>query len=175
MTTTPARRILFTLGGVVALVAVAAGLLVLSGEARTAAAQNLYEHAVARYMLNDVNDCEIALRKVARNYPDLALGALAQLKLAFLAYDERGDIEGSRAQFQRYLDDHPESVMYLSRAPLPEYEGELELVAYYYLGRIAQQQGQADVASKWFEKIIQQGSQNPANMIVGETRVLLEH
>lgn len=104
-------------------------------------AQRLYEKAVAHYMLQRVDASEAAFRELADHYQDLSIGALAELKFTFIAYDQYDDLDRAEQLFLAFLQTHPDDVMYLSQLPLPDYEGELQLVAYYFLGRIAQDRG----------------------------------
>jgi len=107
---------------------------------------------------------------------------MAQIKLAFLAYDEddgedaaarRTRLDRAEGLFKQYLDEHRERVMYLSNSPMPDYEGELELVAWYFLGRIAGDRGSRAEQRRWYEKVAGTESRNPGNMIVSKVRVLL--
>lgn len=146
-----------------------------AGLRRKLRAQRLYERAVAQYMLQRVDDSEATFHELAQHFGDLPIGALAELKIAFIAYDEHENLDRAEQLFHEFLDTHPQDVMYLSQAPLPDYEGELQLVAYYFLGRIAQDRGDTPGARRWFERIVTRGSRNPGNMIVGETATLLRH
>lgn len=149
---------------------------------RSYRAQQLYVHAIALYMVVKVDEAKDTLEKIADRYAELPIGAMARIKLAFLAYDDDDNETESQRQarldraerlFTQYLDDHPQSVLYLSNSPMPDYEGELELVAWYFLGRIARDRGNIDQALAWFHKVADTGSENPSNMIVGKTNVLL--
>ena len=152
---------------------------------RSLAARKLYSHAVSRYMIQDVTGAAGSFRTIAQQYGDLPIGAMAEIKLAFLAYDVDDDegpdshearrrrLDRAEALFRRYLDEHPQSVMYLSSSPLPDYEGELGLVAWYFLGRIAGDRGNTEEQRAWYEKIIDAGSRNKGNMIVSKVTVLL--
>ena len=60
--------------------------------------------------------------------------------------------------------------MYVARWPSNDYEGELELVARFHLGCIAQDRHDAETAREYFRRIIASGSRNPANLIIAETR-----
>ena len=152
---------------------------------RSLAARKLYTHAVSRYMIHDVDGAAGTFQTIARQYGDLPIGATARVKLAFLAYDADDDegpdshearrrrLDRAEALFRRYLDEHPQSVMYLSSSPLPDYEGELGLVAWYFLGRIAGDRGNTEEQRTWYEKIINAGSRNQGNMIVSKVTVLL--
>ncbi|MFH0964824.1 MAG: tetratricopeptide repeat protein [Planctomycetota bacterium] len=140
---------------------------------RRLAADRLYEKAIGHYMLERVDESLATFKEIASRYADLPLGALAQLKIAFLTYDQWHNLDKAESLFREFLDKHPDGVMYLSEVSLPDYDGELELVAYYFLGRIASDRGRPDEARAWFDKILARGSANPANMIVGETTVLV--
>ena len=152
---------------------------------RKLAARKLYTHAVSRYMIQDVEGAAETFRTIARQYGDLPLGAMAEIKLAFLEYDADDDegphdtearnarLDRAEALFRRYLDEHPHSVMYLSSSPLPDYEGELELVAWYFLGRIAGDRGNTQEQCAWYQRIVETGSRNKGNMIVSKVTVLL--
>ena len=140
---------------------------------RRLAAQRQYEHAFAAYMMSDVDEAEKTFSEIASKYADLPIGVMAKLKVAFLAYDERKDLDRAEALFTQVLDEHPDGVLYLSDSPVPDYEGELELVAHYFLGLIARERGDAAGARAWLEKVANQGSCNPANLIVAATSDLL--
>jgi len=142
---------------------------------RASNAIRAYEAGVAAYMLYDVPKARHHFAQVARTYGDLPLGALAELKVAFLAYDEAGDLDEAQRLFEHYLDTHPQTVVHLPQTPQRfEYFGELELVAWYFLGRIADDRGDRAEARRWFERIVRTGSRNPANFIVSETRLILK-
>ena len=140
---------------------------------RRLAAQRRYEHAFAAYMMSDVDESEKTFSDIARQYADLPIGVMAKLKVAFLAYDDRKDLDRAEALFTQVLDEHPDGALYLSDSPVPDYEGELELVAYYFLGLIARERGDARAARVWLERVANQGSCNPANLIVAATSDLL--
>lgn len=141
---------------------------------RRLTAKRLYQKAVAAYMLKQVDECEKLFEVIADRYGDLPIGALAELKIAFLSYDQHEDLNGAETLFLRFLKDHPDGVMYISDAPLPEYNGELELVAFYFLGKIAIERGDNQQGESWFKRIVKQGSRNPANIMVGQTKALLQ-
>ena len=147
-----------------------------------AAAQRLYGHAVSLYMINDLDGAAHAFRTIAERYHHLPIGAMARLKLAFLVYDaDDNETPAARATrldraeelFNAYLGEHPQSVMYLSNSPMPDYEGELEIVAWYFLGRIAGDRGDTGRRRMWYEKVARTKSRNPGNMIVSKVTVLL--
>ena len=140
---------------------------------RRVAANALYEHAVAAYMLSDIEESRAGFAEIAQRYRDLPIGALAELKLAFFAYDEDKDIEGAEVMFRRFLQAHPEGITFFLESPAPEYEGELELVAEFFLGRIAQDRSRDREARRIFEAIVAKGSRNEANLIVAETKTIL--
>ena len=141
---------------------------------RRLTAKRLYQKAVAAYMLKQVDECERLFEIIAERYDDLPIGALAELKIAFLSYDQHEDLNRAESLFHGFLKDHPDGVMYISDAPLPEYNGELELVAFYFLGKIAIERGDNEQGVSWFERIVKQGSRNPANIMVGQTSALLQ-
>ena len=140
---------------------------------RSVIASRLYDRAVASYMIENVDECEATFKEVAGRFGDLPIGAMAELKIAWLAYDQHQDLDRAETLFTAFLDKHPEGVLYLSDTPLPDYDGELETVAWYFLGRIAHDRGNVEVARSWFERVDQQGSRNPANIVVGDTRAIL--
>lgn len=140
---------------------------------RRLAGQKLYERAFAAYMLGDVERSETTFGEVASRYGDLAIGSMAQLKIAFMAYDEHKDADRAEELFRAFLDEHPDGLLRTLDSPLPDYEGELELVAYYFLGRIALDRGDTDAAREWLERIADRGSCNPANVIVAASSDLL--
>ena len=111
---------------------------------------------------------------MAQAYGDLPVGALADLKRAFLIYDEDGDLDRAEKLFIKFLDDHPEPVLHLPATPQAyEYFGELEVVAWFFLGKIAVDRSDPSAARIWFEKIVKTGSRNPANSLVAATRSIL--
>ena len=134
----------------------------------------LYEHAVGQYMLKDVAGSRAAFEKLARRYADLPIGALAELKLAFLAYDEDRDLDQAETMFREFLERRPDGVMFFPESPAPEYEGELALVAEFFLGRIAYDRGNIAEARSRFERITAKGrSKDGANLIVAEAKTIL--
>ena len=135
---------------------------------RRVAANEHYDRAVAAYMLYDVDRARALFGELAREYPDLSIGVLSELKIAFLYYDA-GDLNEAQARFWQFLQDHPQTISHLPETPRRDYFGELQLVAYYFLGRIAQDQGDHETARKWFETVLETGSRNPANIIVADT------
>ena len=138
------------------------------------AATKRYEGAVAAYMLEDVDRARALFGEVARDYPDLPIGALAELKIAFLAYDEERDPAGAERLFREFLEKHPETILHLPESPKAfEYYGELQLVAYFFLGRIAQDRGDPREARRWYDRVVETGSVNPANYIIGETKTII--
>lgn len=155
-----------------------AGLAVRFGPAvrsyhRSVTASHLYDCAVAYYMIRKVDECETTFAEIANLYGDLPIGAMAELKIAWLAYDQHRDLDRAEALFSAFLQNHPQGVLYLSDTPLPDYDGELETVAWYFLGRIARDRGNAEAARSWFERVDKAGSRNPANIVVGDTRAIL--
>ena len=140
---------------------------------RSVLATRLYDRAVASYMITDVDECEAIFEQIADLYGDLPIGAMAELKIAWLAYDQHQDLGRAEALFSAFLDKHPDGVLYLSETPLPDYEGELEIVAWYFLGRIARDRGDMEAARSWFQRVDERDSRNPANIVVGETRAIL--
>lgn len=152
---------------------------------RSYRAQKLYVHAISLYMAKDVDGAARTFQTIAQRYADLPIGAMAQVKLAFLAYDADDDegpdshnartarLDRAEKLFKNYLHEHPHSVMYLSNSPMPDYEGELELVAWYFLGRIAEDRGNTAEQRVWYEKIASTESENPGNIIVSKVAVLL--
>ncbi len=134
-----------------------------------------YESAVAAYMMYDVEEAKRLMTEVSREYGDLPIGALAELKTAFLVYDDGGDLDEAERRFQRYLDTHPDTVLHLPQTPEDfEYYGELQLVAWYFLGRIAEDRGQRDRAVGFFARVAEAGSRNPANFVVSDARSFIE-
>ena len=166
------RRIILWLG-LVPVAAVAVGVL-LSGWLhlrRHARAIEAFDAATAAYMMYDVAKAKALFDQVARDYEELPVGALAELKVAFLVYDEAGDLDEAERLFVRFLETHRETVLHLPQTPQQfEYHGELELVAWHFLGRIAKDRGRPDEAHRWFQRIVETGSRNPANYIVSEAR-----
>jgi len=141
---------------------------------RRVAANRAYEHAVAAYMLSNIAESRATFQKLAREYPDFPIAALAELKLAFLAYDEDRDLDRAEALFGEFLETHPGGVMFFPESPALEYEGELALVAEFFLGRIAYDRGNMAKARSHFEGITVEGrSKDEANLIVAEARTIL--
>jgi len=133
-----------------------------------------FNSAVATYMMYDVGKARQMFSDVARDYEDLSIGALADLKAAFLVYDEQKDLDEAERLFKRFLEDHPETLLHLPETPENfEYHGELQLVAWYFLGQIAEDHGHAEDANRWFRRITDAGSRNPANYIVSEARAIV--
>jgi tetratricopeptide (TPR) repeat protein len=133
-----------------------------------------YEAAAAAYMFYDVDQAKHLFKEVAAEYGDLPLGDMAELKYAFLVYDDDGDREGARALFKRFADTHPDPVLHLPLTPQPfEYFGDVRLVAWYFLGKISQDEGNAAEARAWFEKVEKTGSSNPSNFILAESKAIL--
>ena len=141
---------------------------------RHAQAHAAFNAATAAYMMYDVEKARQMFSKMARDYDDLSIGALADLKAAFLIYDEQGDLNEAERLFRRFLKDHPGTLMHLPQTPDNfEYHGELQLVAWYFLGRIAEDHGREEEAYRWFTSITDAGSRNPANYIVSEARAIV--
>lgn len=140
------------------------------------AANEHYDKAVAAYMFGDVGGAHTLFAEVARDYPDLSISPLAELKQAFLVYDEDKDVDRAKALFNKFLEDHPATIIHLPDWPREghEYYGELQLVAYFFLGRIAHDRSDLSEARRWYEHIIETGSRNPANYIVAQCRSFLD-
>lgn len=169
------RRKYVWIGAVIA-VAVAAGFLTprVLGIHRLRGAIAHYETAAAAYMFYDVEKAKLKFKEVATKYGDLPVGAMAELKYAFLVYDEDGDREGARELFERFDKMHPDPVLHLPLTPQRfEYFGDVRLVAWYFLGKIAQDEGNASEARSWFEKVAKTGSSNPSNFILAESKAIL--
>jgi len=162
--------------GTVIAVTVAVGLLTprVLGIHRLRGAIAHYETAAAAYMLYDVEKAKQLFEEVATEYSDLPIGAMAELKHAFLVYDEDGDREEARELFERFDARHPDPVLHLPLTPQRfEYFGDVRLVAWYFLGKIAQDEGNASEARSWFEKVAKTGSSNPSNFILAESKAIL--
>jgi len=141
---------------------------------RRMAANKLYEHAVAEYMHSNIEESRSAFAEIAAKHEDLPIGALAELKLAFFAYDEDKDLDRAEALLEEFLERHPDGVMFFLEWPSDEYEGPLELVAEFLLGRIAYDRGNVAEARARYERIAADGrSKDPANLIVSEAKTLL--
>jgi hypothetical protein len=140
----------------------------LRGLNRYLAAEHLYEQAVSAYMAEDVNRAQSLFEDVATGYADLPIGALSELKVAFLVYEDRHDLDRAETLVRRFLEQRSQRVRYFADSPTSEYEGELDLVAYFLLARIAKARGDDEQTVHWLERIVQQGSDNPANHIVAE-------
>ncbi len=139
---------------------------------RRVAATQHYDRAVAAYMMSDVAAARMLLAEVAQIYPDLSIGVLAKLKIAFLCYDEQ-DLEQASELFSRFLKEHPERIVHLPETPSREYFGELDLVAWFFLAKISRDRGDHETAHDWFKRILKTGSKNPANIIIAETRSIV--
>lgn len=170
-----ARRRFISWGGplllvVAVAVALPAGLRV----RRRSQASRAFEAAVAAYMFYDVEKAKRLFADVAVAYGDLPIGALAELKVAFLTYDEDGDLDRAEALLLRFCETHPQTVLHLPQtAQRFEYFGEVDLVAWFLLGKIAADRGRGTEARQWFERVVETGSRNPANYIVAESRSML--
>jgi tetratricopeptide (TPR) repeat protein len=159
-----------------AAIAVVVGLLLprVLGIQRLRRAIEAYEAAAAAYMFYDVDQAKQLFKEVAAEYGDLPLGDMAELKYAFLVYDEDGDRDGARELFERFDEAHPDPVLHLPQTPQRfEYFGDVRLVAWYFLGRISQDEGNAAEARAWFEKVEKTGSRNPSNFILAESTAIL--
>ena len=140
------------------------------GLRRQLTAERRYEQAIAAYMNQQPQRSLELFEDVAEEFSDLPVGALCQLKVAFLLYADHGNLQQAESLFRAYLDTHPKTVFFVADSPVAEYEGELELIAYYFLGRIAQDRGNLTQARRWFDKIVNAGSRNPGNYIVSEAK-----
>ncbi len=142
---------------------------------RHAKAIDDYESAAAAYMFYDAGKAMSLFRQVAAEYADLPIGALAELKYAFLVYDEERDRVRARKLFAAFNEKHPDPVLHLPQPPQRfEYFGDVRLVAWYFLARIAQDEGATAEARSWLEKIVDTGSSNPSNFILAEAKETLK-
>jgi len=129
---------------------------------------DLYVQAVGAYMARDIEASRAIFSRIACDFGTLPVGALAELKVAFLVYDEDRDLERAESLFKAFLTRHPEGVVYVPQWPSNDYEGELELVAWFFLGQIAQERHRDAEALRCFNRVLEIGSRNRANLIVAE-------
>ena len=144
-------------------------LLLATQARRRAAATRRYDRAVAAYMMADVTEARQRFLDVARDFEGLSVAALAELKVAFMAYDD-GAVVDAKAQFEQFLQRHPEPVVHTPESPRRDYFGNLRIVATYFLGRIAEDRGAPEAARAWYERTLEEVDRNPGNIIIASTR-----